>query len=492
MELGKHLDSSFAQRFVDADAWKGLKDKLFGKEFELGVKEVAEQAVIGVTSLVGGTGGKVFGLGMEIGNIARALSGKDSKWGRVNPNRGDWVAISNGVETVKKKVKQALGAAGVSMFMDSTTKADQEIEIGNTVSIGFYMHEGTLPGTKTVFNFQVSGQEERHKNEIMVLDPERQKQLDGNTVLARLKSIVLGKDTIPLRNEDEIPVDPGSEVVYKGDVYKIVDCDGFTAQIKNKIKTINVDVTELTRGRVEHTNSWNNAKNTDGGFDADSKARFHKGQWVWLNPRHSTRAIYPKTQYELGVLRIINGAIADGFYAMDGVRFSTVISQVHPCPKHDQEWMGLQKQFLRFKIAAVKGIDVARYKLGRDHVLQVLGVKTVGDSEPIKKETPKGPAEDHPENLKLSKLAKILDVGERNEQRWPKRPEDKAQSKKDKIKVAKEVQDTLQVSQDTANKLVNETQPAENAQPGDGNTHAQSYIFGIVILCAAIYFVSYT
>ena len=74
MELGKHLDSSFAQRFVDADAWKGLKDKLFGKDFQLGVKEVTEQAVIGVTSLVGGTGGKVFGLGMEIGNIARALT----------------------------------------------------------------------------------------------------------------------------------------------------------------------------------------------------------------------------------------------------------------------------------------------------------------------------------------------------------------------------------------------------------------------------------
>ena len=220
IELGKHLDSDFAKRFVDADAWKGLKDKLFGKEFELGVKEVTEQAVIGVTSLVGGTGGKVFGLGMEIGNIARALSGKNSMWGRINPNRGDWVAISNGVETVKKKVKQALGAAGVSMFMDSTTKADQEISIGNTISIGFYMHEGTLPGTKTVFNFQVQGQEERHKNEIMVLDPERQKQLEGNTVLARLKSIVLGKDTIPLRNEDEIPVDPGSEVVYKGDVFR--------------------------------------------------------------------------------------------------------------------------------------------------------------------------------------------------------------------------------------------------------------------------------
>ena len=63
MELGKHLDSTFAQRFVDADAWKGLKDKMFGKEFELGVKEVTEQAIIGVTSLVGGAGGEGLRLG---------------------------------------------------------------------------------------------------------------------------------------------------------------------------------------------------------------------------------------------------------------------------------------------------------------------------------------------------------------------------------------------------------------------------------------------
>ena len=72
----------------------------------------------------------------------------------------------------------------------------------------------------------------------------------------------------------------------------------------------------------------------------------------------------------------------------------------------------------------------------------------------------------------------------------PRRPEE-AQSKVDKIKVAKEVQD-LKVSQDAANELVNETMPPEATQPGDGNGSAQSYIFGVVILCAAIYFVAYT
>ena len=489
MELGKHLDSGFSERFLDADAWKGLKDKMFGKEFELGVKEVTEQAVIGVTSLVGGTGGKVFALGMEIGNIMRNLSGRDSQWGRKNPQRGEWVAISNGVEHVKQKVKQALGAGGVSMFMDSATKADQEIEIGNKVSIGFYMHERTASGTKTVFNFEVPGQEERHLNELMVLSPLRQKTLDDKPALARLKSIVLGDDSLPSRNANAVPVDRGAEVVYKGVVYKIGDCNGFTATISNKMKSLNVDVSELSRGRVEHTNSWNYAKNTDGGFSADSKAQFHKGQWVWLQPRFSTKMIYGKAKYELGVIRIINAAIADGYYAMDGIRFQTVISQVRPCPKHDQEWMGLQKAFLRFKIAAVKGVDVARYKLGRDHVLQVLGVKTVGDSEPKKEtKTPQGPDEAHPESKKMAKLKAILDVGLRNEQKWPTRPKDKASLMTGDIVAAMALQDKLKVSQDTANKIVNDGGNGEPQIDVAPNNSVQSYI----LFCAAIYLISYT
>ena len=490
MALGKHLDSSFAQRFIDADAWKGLKDKIFGQEFEMGVKQVTEQVIIGVTSLVGGTAGKVFGLGMEIGAIARTLSGKDSNWGRKNPSVGEWVAINNGVEHVKQKVKQAIAIGGATMFQDAPLKEDADIEIGNVVSIGFYMHEGTVPGTKTVFNFSSANGNKPGPDELLVLDEERQATLNGNTVLARLKSIVLGKESVPLRNDNAVPVDEGSEVVYKGETFKIVECDGFTARITNKSRTVNVDVMDLKRGRVKHTNSWNYAKNTDGGFSADSKAQLHTGQWVWLQPRASTLRIYPGAKYELGVLRLINGAIGDGYYAMDGVRFQTVVGQIHPCPKKEQEWMGLQKAFLRFKIAAVKGIDTPRFKLGRDWVLQVLGVKTVGDSEPAKeKKTPDGPTENHPETNRLSGLAKILDVGQRNEQR--NRPEDKADTKKTNLKVAKELQDSLEISQDTANKMVNDTRDPETTDIVENNSQSH-YVFGIVILCAAIYLISYT
>ena len=489
MELGKHLDSDFASRFLDRDAWTGLKEKLFGKEFQLGVKEVTQQAIIGVTSLAGGTVGKVYGLGMEIGAIARSLSGKDSNWGRTNPSVGEWVGINNGVEHVKQKVKKAIQLGSAAMFQDAPLQEEADMEIGNVVSLGFFITDGTVPNTKTVFNFQVAGKEERHSNEIMVLDQERQKALDGNPMLARLKSIVLGTDALPIRNDNAVPVDYGSEVVYKGEVFKVIDCDGFTARIKNKMKTLNVDISQLKRGRVEHTNSWNYARNTDGGFSADSRSQFYKGQWVWLQPRFETLLIYPNAKYELGVLRLINGAIGDGYYAMDGLRFQTVVSQMRPCPRSDRQWMNTERAFLRFKIAAVKGIDVSRQKLGRDWVLQVLGVKTVGDSNPVL-EQPTNPQ--NPETLRLQKFKRILDVGKRNEQRWPARPEDRADDNKQKMYAAKELVNTLDVPQETANEIVNNSHSPEIHHLKKENTSPSSYFFGIAILCTAIYLISYT
>ena len=106
------------------------------------------------------------------------------------------------------------------------------------------------------------------------------------------------------------------------------------------------------------------------------------------------------------------------------------------------------------------------------------------------KKTPDGPTENHPETSRLSGLAKILDVGQRNEQR--NRPEDKADAIKTNLKVAKELQDSLEISQDTANKMVNDKRdPAETTEIVENNSQSH-YVFGIVILCAAIYLISYT
>ena len=53
----------------------------------------------------------------------------------------------------------------------------------------------------------------------------------------------------------------------------------------------------LTRGRVDHTNSWNYSGETPTGFDRDVKPRLYKSQWVWLPVRSKGLLHYPRSRF---------------------------------------------------------------------------------------------------------------------------------------------------------------------------------------------------
>ena len=113
-------------------------------------------------------------------------------------------------------------------------------------------------------------------------------------------------------------------------------------------------------------------------------------------------------------------------------------------------------------------------------MLEILGLKTVGQAtvihgDPIK--TPK-------KNTALGRMAKILETGKLNAAHYPQRSSDKADIRKVRFAAAKEIQQSLDVPQDTANKMVN----AGGAPPiykngGNGNG---SMIFIAVLVVAAV------
>ena len=94
---------------------------------------------------------------------------------------------------------------------------------------------------------------------------------------------------------------------------------------------LEVPVGDLSRGRVKHSNN-NYMTNTDNGLNAGARPKFYSGQWEWLPARSSVIQLgIAKVRWELGVLRLLNGAMADGYYCLDGARFQTHASQVYPC-----------------------------------------------------------------------------------------------------------------------------------------------------------------
>ena len=254
-------------------------------------------------------------------------------------------------------------------------KADEEIETERLTSIGFAVSDGSKPGTTKVFNFETGEFEERLKFQLAALPKERQVRLNSVESLRIIKQIVLHPDPpVPKKLRCDIPCDPGEEVVYQGNTYKVVTCDGTRVRISDGRVHFDANMSELKRGRVKHTNSWNYGVAINSNFDSDSRSKIHTGQWVWVAPRAGTVSAQPHAKKELGCVRLINGIIVDGYYALDGLRFQTHLSQVHPVLQERQEFLDQMKGFREFKSYAVRGAGVVRnFAPGGSHVLLVTG-----------------------------------------------------------------------------------------------------------------------
>jgi len=451
-----------------ASGWKKAKDKLLGAKFQKGFKQAAEQSIIGTVGVLGGAQGKLFAIGMEMGDIARTLLGKDEHFGKVVPSKGDWVAINNGVSHIKKQLKALHKSVTEGLKLPEVVEAKQ-------ISIGFAVEAGQEPNSVAVFNFQTKQMEQRLVRELLVLPADKQVRLDAHPQLSKLKSIILDDRSYNATLGKGVPVDPGSEVVYNGKLYTVVSCDGFSAEIEGGNTIMTVDVNQLSRGRVKHTQSNNYSKNTES-WSTGKAPEFYSGQWVWLKPRASTHKMYRPYDYELGVLRLVNGAIADGYYALDSVRFQTHISTIKACPQSDQEWMNTHPDFRYFKEAATHGLGVRRLQLGRDHLSEVLGKRTAGEGKlPAKlKKVSKDP------------LQRILDAGERNRHERP-------ETNRREVDAAKEIQKKFGISDQDAKRLVDKRaypgiKHQETAEShGTGN---KTMVFMGVLIAAVVFFVT--
>ena len=374
---GVHIDN-MKTLYAEGGGFKGLFKKIVGsKQFQAGLGEMAAYgAGVVAEGASGGTLGFLAGLGVE----AAAFFGKVSGQQVIHSFKpGEWVAVDNGEIVIKKAVQRGMDWTTGAMFGDFPSKADEEIETERLTSIGFVVGDGSTPGTTKVFNMETGQSEDHNRFQIVALKKERQVMLDANVNLRTIKAIVLHPDPpIPKKLRCEIPCDPGEEVVYQNQSYKVVTCDGTHVRITNGRIHFDVNMSELKRGRVKHTNSWNYGAPVGSGFDSDSRSKLHAGQWVWVAPRFAVVSAQPHAKKELGCVRIINGVIVDGYYALDGVRFQTHASQIHAVLQERQAFLDQMKGFRQFKHYTVAGSGLVRnYAPGPNNVLLCTGQATL-------------------------------------------------------------------------------------------------------------------
>ena len=349
--------------------WKGLYKKIVGSDtFQTGLATAVAYSVGAVAEGVSGsTLGALGAFALEAGDLI------SKHWGEPagSFDVGEWVAIDNGAIRLKKAVQRTMAWGMGNWFHDFPQREDEEMETEKLVSFGFVIEPSTSQSDMVkVFNFETGENQDVRRNMVRALPGPRQMVLNTNENLAAIKAIVLDKDEVVHRLACDIPCDPGEEVIYKGKAYNIVTCDGTTARIGDSAWHFDVKMSELSRGRVAHTNSWNYKsfnKGLTSGFNSSSKSSFFKGQWVWIKPRAIILKVYPESLKELGVIRLINGTIGDGYYAVDGVRFQSHLTQVVPVHAERQEWLNRHKDFFKFRSFAVTGeASVTTYSLGRD------------------------------------------------------------------------------------------------------------------------------
>jgi hypothetical protein len=295
--------------------------------------------------------------------------------GGQNYRKGDWVLIDDGVETLPSGMKQTLEWGEGMMFGEEPEPYEIDMETDHLVSVGFVTEPNADDGMVTIFNLEYGESRQYRKADISHLESSRANSLEANSDMGAIKAFVLDPEAVAMRLACEVPCDPGEEVEYEGDMYRIVACNGTTANIENGNNSLQVKMAWLTRGRVEHTNSWNYSGETPTGFDRDVKPRLYKSQWVWLPVRSKGLLHYPDALNELGVIRLLNGDTVDGYYCSDGKRFQVHFDMIHALKEGRQEWLNRHQDFKLFQQKAVVGnADVRAFSLGNRQGLLCFGL----------------------------------------------------------------------------------------------------------------------
>jgi len=366
--------------YDQSGSWQGLMRKIVGSEpFQRGIHEfVIGGAAVAGTAVTEGGAAALTALAMEGGNIFQKLFSGETQTGL---EEGAWCYIDNGKRHLPAKSMRALQWGLGSAFQDMADVEDANVAVEHLVSIGFIIEPSVDASNCMVFNFEHGDFAQYPKQKVRMMEESRAKALDTNENLHAIRVLVMAKEHVAQRLACDIPCDPGEEVIYNEKSYHVVTCDGTNVRIENNYGGLNVEMKDVTRGRVEHTNSWNyGGSGLSSGFDQNIEAKLYKGQWVWSPARGDIKKVLPDCKKELGVVRIINGTVVDGYYAIDGIRMRVLETQITPVYHERQEWLNSHKDFIAFRAAAVVGEhNVRTYALGQDYLMVVAGLSHMNE-----------------------------------------------------------------------------------------------------------------
>ena len=340
-------------------------------------------------AIVGGPMGAALAVAIEVGGkVIRKTwdeyRAKMSQFGLTTYGPGQWVAIDNGEVPAITNVhnvlddenwRRRLGA--IQQRPDIVT--GEGVPFKESMSVGFVIGEGQRKNSVQVFNFMKSREETKTKNEIAVLDQGHAGEMDINPVWSEIRLLYFEEDA-PSRLDSDVNTDPGSEVIFEGDRYLIVQSNGTQIHIESKANGTRrwVTIDQLKAGRRPHNNSWNyqNGEVSDG-FDG-SDATLFIGAFIWIRPQRHIKSKYPNVERQLACIYELEGQSVKAFTCVDGHRVLIQLydNELRPVSDSMDQFLNHTEGFTRFKDAAVRGFDVKQLAPGknRETTLLTLGI----------------------------------------------------------------------------------------------------------------------
>ena len=214
--------------YDQSGSWQGLLRKIVGSEpFQQGITQFVDAGIVVATGAAeGGPAGAVAALTVEGGQIIASRLQK----GQGSLTKGAWCLIDNGERRINKEKMRALQWGLGSEFNDMADVEDVGITVEHLVSIGFVVEPSVDESHCKVFNLEHGEFQQCPKQNVRMMAAARAAEFDRNTDLHAIRVLVLS-DRHPQRLACDVPCDPGEEVVFEGETYNIVTCDGTTARI---------------------------------------------------------------------------------------------------------------------------------------------------------------------------------------------------------------------------------------------------------------------
>ena len=350
---------------------------------------------------VGGPAGAALVVALEVGyeffnetsRSDRPISGYQ---------RGQWVLIDNGVETIQQSVDFDESFFGKPQRIPGVHEVGPNIPgngiLGEDVSVGFYIESSTALTVK-VFNLQLLREQEVDIRDVTAAPNAQAVKFDDSAELSSIRELyfVEKEDRKTTLNSD-VTVDPGSEVILKDDgkVYNVVTADRSQVLIEDTNgRQWEVSVSQLTPGRRTHTVSHNYVDGeTAGSFYTTGETAIHSGQWVWADTSRFSQydsTLKSDLRNELCVVHDILGADQINVFACyDGKRLEVLRKNIKIVGLGYAETLNMVQEFQVFRAAATEGMDTARLAMGNNNPLACLGLTPSGEPLIESEHTSKG------------------------------------------------------------------------------------------------------